>query len=112
MRSPVRSPIRLLGGEPRAGDLFDANSLVRAAEGADVVIHAATAIPLSTKPTPKDWEMNNRIRVDGTRALAGATAELVRAEVRHDRIRGIPDLEDTLVALHLAILAARPWHAG
>jgi len=45
-------------------------------------------------------------------ALAGATAELVRAEVRHDRIRGIPDLEDTLVALHLAILAARPWHAG
>ena len=45
-------------------------------------------------------------------ALAGATAELVRAEVRHDRIRAIPDLEDTLVALHLAILAARPWHAG
>jgi AcrR family transcriptional regulator len=45
-------------------------------------------------------------------ALAGATAELVRAEVRHDRIRDIPDLEDTLVALHLAILAARPWRAG
>ena len=45
-------------------------------------------------------------------ALAGATAELVRAEVRHDRIRGIPGLEDTLVALHLAILAARPWQAG
>jgi len=45
-------------------------------------------------------------------ALAGATAELVRAEVRHDRIRGIPDLEDTLVALHLAILAARPWRAA
>ena len=45
-------------------------------------------------------------------ALAGATAELVRAEVRHDRIRTIPALEDTLVALHLAILAARPWDAG
>ena len=45
-------------------------------------------------------------------ALAGATAELVRTEVRHDRIRGIPDLEDTLVALHLAILAARPWRAS
>jgi len=36
----------------------------------------------------------------------------VRAEVRHDRIRTIPALEDTLVALHLAILAARPWDAG
>ena len=45
-------------------------------------------------------------------AMAGATAERVRAEVRHDRIRGIPGLEDTLVALHLAILAARPWQAG
>ena len=42
-------------------------------------------------------------------ALAGATAELVRAEVRHGRIQGIPALADTLVALHLAILAARPW---
>jgi AcrR family transcriptional regulator len=45
-------------------------------------------------------------------ALAGATAELVRAEVRHGRIRTIPTLEDTLVALHLAILAARPWQGG
>lgn len=42
-------------------------------------------------------------------ALAGATAELVRAEVRNDRIQGIPALADTLVALHLAILAAQPW---
>ena len=45
-------------------------------------------------------------------ALAGATAELVRAEVRHDKIRDIPALEDTLVALHLAVLTARPWQDG
>jgi nucleoside-diphosphate-sugar epimerase len=68
--------IRSLGGEPRAGDLFEANSLARAAEGAEVVIHAATAIPVSSKPAPKDWEINNRIRVDGTRALAEATARV------------------------------------
>lgn len=43
-------------------------------------------------------------------ALASATAELVRAKVRHDRIRDLPGLEDTILALHLAILAARPWH--
>jgi AcrR family transcriptional regulator len=49
---------------------------------------------------------------DAYLALAGATAELVRAEVRRDRIRGIPALEDTLVALHLAILAAQPWRGG
>ena len=42
-------------------------------------------------------------------ALAGATAELVRAEVRHGRIDAVRDLEDTLVDLHLAVLAAQPW---
>jgi AcrR family transcriptional regulator len=42
-------------------------------------------------------------------ALAGATAELVRAEVRHGTIDAVRDLEDTLVDLHLAVLAARPW---
>ena len=45
-------------------------------------------------------------------ALAGATAELVRAEVRQGAIRTIPALEDTLVALHLALLAAQPWPGG
>lgn len=42
-------------------------------------------------------------------ALAGATTELVRTEVRNDKIHAIPDLEDTLVALHLAVLAAQRW---
>jgi hypothetical protein len=29
--------------------------------------------------------------------------------VSADRIDDLPDLEDTLVALHLAVLAGRPW---
>ena len=57
--------------EPRA-DLFDADSLARAADGADVIVHAATAIPTATKPRPEDWKTNDRIRRDGTRALAQA----------------------------------------
>ena len=44
-------------------------------------------------------------------ALAGATAELVRAQVRRGKIHAMPDLEDTLVAFHLAVLAARPMDA-
>jgi hypothetical protein len=44
-------------------------------------------------------------------ALAGATTELVRAEVRRGARRAITRLEDTLVALHLSVLAARPWAA-
>jgi nucleoside-diphosphate-sugar epimerase len=65
--------IRSLGGEPRSGDLFNADSLARAAEGAEVMIHAATAIPVNAKPEPRDWEMNSRIRAEGTCALAEAT---------------------------------------
>lgn len=42
-------------------------------------------------------------------ALAGATAELVRARVSQNRIGSLPGLEDTLVALHLAVLAGQPW---
>ena len=42
-------------------------------------------------------------------ALAGATAELVRSWVSAGKTEALPELEDTLVALHLAVLAARPW---
>ena len=68
--------IRKLGGESRRADLFDADSLARAAEGADVIVHAATAIPTKTKPRPEDWKTNDRIRRDGTRALAQAAGRV------------------------------------
>jgi len=42
-------------------------------------------------------------------ALAGATGELVRERVRAGRTDELPMLEDTLVAIHLAVLAGRPW---
>jgi AcrR family transcriptional regulator len=42
-------------------------------------------------------------------ALAGATAELIRSWVSADKTEALPELEDTLVALHLAVMAARPW---
>ena len=42
-------------------------------------------------------------------ALSGATAELVRSWVGADKSEALPELEDTVVALHLSVLAARPW---
>ena len=45
-------------------------------------------------------------------ALAGAMAELVRSMVRVGRTEALPELEETLVSLHLAVLAARPWPPG
>jgi nucleoside-diphosphate-sugar epimerase len=65
-----------LGGEGRHANLFDADALAHAAEGCDVVIHAATSIPVKTKPTPEDWEMNDQIRRNGTRALTDCAAKI------------------------------------
>lgn len=65
--------IRALGGRPARADLFDLESLSAAAEGADVVIHAATAIPAgASMRSRKGWEVNDRIRREGTRTLTGA----------------------------------------
>ncbi|GAB2971900.1 TetR/AcrR family transcriptional regulator [Amycolatopsis acidiphila] len=44
-------------------------------------------------------------------AAVGATTELVRSAVHAGRTR-LLDLEDALVALHLALLAGRPWQTG
>jgi AcrR family transcriptional regulator len=42
-------------------------------------------------------------------ALAGGTAELIRSWVSAGKTEALPELEDTVVAIHLAVLAARPW---
>jgi len=64
------------GGIARTADIFDAESLARAAEGCEVFVHAATAIPAGTKMKPSEWEMNDRIRRDGTVALSTAAAKV------------------------------------
>jgi nucleoside-diphosphate-sugar epimerase len=76
-RSPKsEAAIKDAGGEPHQADLFDADSLARAAEGCDTVIHAATAIPTKQKPVSADWAMNDRIRRKGTRCLTEAAAKI------------------------------------
>ena len=69
-----RRLVESLGGEARTGDLFDADSLAAAAAGAQVVVHAATAIPTRPRTLPRDWETNDRIRREGTRALGRGLA--------------------------------------
>jgi nucleoside-diphosphate-sugar epimerase len=68
--------VQSFGGESRWGDLFDTDTLARAAEGANVVIQAATSIPNKRRLAPSDFEMNNRIRRDGTRALTTCAAKI------------------------------------
>ncbi|AUV84085.1 epimerase (plasmid) [Salinigranum rubrum] len=62
------------GGEPHRADLFDEQSVVRAAEGSDVVIHAATAVP-TENPTPEKWDVHHRVWTEGVEALTKAAAE-------------------------------------
>lgn len=64
------------GGSPRRGNLFDVDSLVRAAEDADVVVRAATAIPPGVRWREEDWATNDRIRREGTRALTACAARI------------------------------------
>jgi nucleoside-diphosphate-sugar epimerase len=68
--------IQKLGGEAVVANIFDADSMARAVKQADIVIHAATAIPTKVPSAPSDWEMNDRLRREGTRALAEAAAKL------------------------------------
>jgi nucleoside-diphosphate-sugar epimerase len=69
------SLIRSLDGQPVHVDLFDTAALARAIEGADVVIHAATAIPPGIRARfRRAWSENDRIRREGTRALVKAAA--------------------------------------
>jgi nucleoside-diphosphate-sugar epimerase len=68
--------IRSLGAEPRRANLFDEESLTKAAEGCSVIIHAATAIPTKVRTGPRDWAMNDRIRREGTRWLTAAAGRV------------------------------------
>lgn len=61
-----------MGGHAKAGSLFDLESLKRATEGSDVVLHLATSIPRKAKTSPNDWQMNSRLRIEGTKTLMDA----------------------------------------
>jgi AcrR family transcriptional regulator len=53
-----------------------------------------------------DWP---EVPFDAFIGLSGATTELIGVRVRHGRTDELPALEDTLTALHLAVLAGQRW---
>lgn len=62
--------LKQAGVEVDIGDVLDADSFTRAANGCDVVVHAAAAIT-----DPGGWEAYRRPNIDGTRhAIAAASA--------------------------------------
>jgi 2-alkyl-3-oxoalkanoate reductase len=76
-RRPLNEALlRSLGAIPAPADLFDPDSLVRAAAGAEVVMHLATAIPGGPRQTLADWKQNDRVRIEGTACLLEATRRI------------------------------------
>ncbi len=61
--------VNSLGGNPSRAGLFDKEALLPAVEGSDVVIHAATSIPVKARMKLEDFALNDRIRREGTRIL-------------------------------------------
>src|SRR5205809_7484604 len=69
----AEATVRSLGGEPRRADLLDENAVAQAAQGCEIIIRAATAIPTKVRSGPREWVMSERSRRGGARALgAGA----------------------------------------
>ncbi|MFW9778193.1 MAG: NAD-dependent epimerase/dehydratase family protein [Candidatus Heimdallarchaeota archaeon] len=54
-------------------DLFDRERMIPAIQGYEAVLHLATAIPRKSRTSPKDWQLNRRIREEGTDVLISAT---------------------------------------
>jgi nucleoside-diphosphate-sugar epimerase len=71
-----KKTIQNSGGEAVIGSIFDPDGLSEAVSEADVVIHAATAIPTKVSSNAADWEMNDRLRRQGTRALTETAARI------------------------------------
>ena len=78
VRGAARSPekaeqLRAQGAEPVTVDLFDPASVRAAVGGCQAVIHMATSIPVLTKGWKGSaWEMNDRLRREGTQVIADA----------------------------------------
>jgi len=64
-----------LGGRPSRASLFDSQALLSDIQGSDVIIHAATSIPVKTRIKPEDFALNDRIRREGTEILADCAAK-------------------------------------
>lgn len=67
--------VRSHGGVPSRAGLFDKSALLKDIEGSDVVIHAATSIPVKTRLSQEDFALNDRIRREGTRIVTDCAVE-------------------------------------
>ena len=113
LRVACRAFLAFVSGEPEFSKIFYIDMPAagpRAWERLDAAQHRYAVLN-------QVWHERARIRhpdwpavpYEAYLALAGATAELVRARVRAGEADIIPTMEDTIVSLHLAVMAGRRW---
>lgn len=66
-----------LGARPVCGDILDSEGMRRLVREIqpEGIVNLATAIPLKLRVDPKDWALNERIRLEGTANLLAAAQE-------------------------------------
>jgi len=67
------------GGTPVEGDLLEPDALASTLDGIDVesVVHAATRLPPTDRPTAEYWTRNDRVRLDGAKHLLAAVGDAI-----------------------------------
>jgi AcrR family transcriptional regulator len=113
LREGCRAFLRFLADEPAFARVFYVDM---PAAGPQAVERLQTAGSWYADINAK-WHRRARVRhpdwpavpADAYQALSGATAELIRARVTAGKTESLPDLEDTVVALHLAVMAGHRW---
>jgi AcrR family transcriptional regulator len=116
LRAGCRAFLRFLADEPAFARVFYVDM---PAAGAAAVARMDAAQHRFAELN-RDWHDRAKRRrpgwpdvpYDAYIGLSGATTELVSMRVRRGRTAELPELEDTLVALHLAVMAGRAWPAG
>jgi AcrR family transcriptional regulator len=116
LRAACRAYLAFLVGEPAFARVF----YIHMPTAGPRAVDRLDAAPSLFAELNRRWHLRARERhpdwpsvpSEAYIALAAGTAQLVRSMVRAGRTEALPELEETLVSLHLAVLAGRPWPAG
>ena len=113
LRVGVRAFLAFVTGEPEFSKIFYVDMPAagpRAWERLEAAQHRYAVLNQTWHGRARDQHPNwPAVPYEAYLALAGATAELVRARVRRGEAETLPAMEDTLVSLHLAVMAGRRW---
>jgi AcrR family transcriptional regulator len=113
LRAGCRAYLRFLADEPAFARVFFIDMPAAGARAVDRLDNADNRFA----DLNREWHDAARRRhpewpevpYDAYLALSGATTELVSFRVRRGRTAELPELEDTVVALYLAVLAGQAW---